>query len=115
MPIDTTKPDALAAPNVCGNNHLSRNNVWTATHTSMPGVTGALSRVLRGPVIDRTGIKGTFDVSLQWSDDLALPDNPDAPPPLSTSLHETLGLELKSGRGPVDVLVVDHIAKPSAN
>jgi uncharacterized protein (TIGR03435 family) len=115
VPIDTTKSDALAAPNICGNNHLARNNVWRATHTSMPGVTAVVSIVLRAPVIDRTGIKGTFDVGLQWSDDLALPDNPDAPPPFSTSLRETLGLELKSGRGPVEVLVIDHIARPTAN
>jgi len=65
-------------------------------------------------VIDRTGIRGTFDFNLQWSDDLAAP-NPDAPPPLITVVHKTLGLDLKSGRGPVQVLVIDHMERPSAN
>ena len=71
--------------------------------------------VMRGPVIDNTGIKGTFDVKLRWSDDLAGPDTPDGPPPLITALRETLGLELKQGRGPVDVLVIQHIEKPTSN
>jgi uncharacterized protein (TIGR03435 family) len=118
VPVDSTKPDALAVPNVCGNNlQNSRGSInrWRATHISMPGVTGLLSRVLRGPVIDRTGIKGAFDISLQWSDDLAPAESPDAPPALSSALRETLGLELKSGRGPVEVLVVEHIERPSSN
>jgi uncharacterized protein (TIGR03435 family) len=118
VPFDSTKPDALAVPNVCGNNlQNSQGEIarWRATHISMPGVTGLLSRVLRGPVIDRTGIKGTFDISLQWSEDLAPAETPDAPPALSSALRETLGLELKSGRGPVDVLVVEHIERPSSN
>jgi uncharacterized protein (TIGR03435 family) len=115
VPFDSTKSDALSVPNVCGNNLVGRNNIWRATHNSMPGVTAVLSRVLRGPVIDRTGIKGTFDVNLQWSDDLAAADNPDAPPSLITALRETLGLDLKSGRGPAEVLVVEHIERPSEN
>jgi len=115
VPIDTTRPDPLAAPNVCGNNLVSRNNVWRMTHNSMPGVTAVLSRSLGGPVIDRTGIKGTFDLTLRWSDDLAVTDNPDAPPSLITAVRETLGLGLKSGRGPVEVLVIDHIERPTAN
>jgi uncharacterized protein (TIGR03435 family) len=86
-----------------------------ATGISMPGVTGALGLLMRGPVIDRTGIKGTFDVNLKWSDDLATADSPDAPPSLRTALRETLGLDLKRGRGPVDVLVIERIELPSAN
>lgn len=113
VPFDGTKPNPRAVPNVCGNNLTSRSG-WRLTHNSMPGVTAVLSRVLHGPVIDRTGIRGTFDFNLQWSDDLAAP-NPDAPPPLITVVHETLGLDLKSGRGPVQVLVIDHMERPSAN
>ena len=114
-PFDGTKADAQAASNVCGNNLVSRDNNWTATHISMRGVTGVLSRSLRGPVIDRTGIKGTFDVSLRWTEDVAPPDSPDAPPSVATAVHEGLGLDLKSGRGPVEVLVIDHIERPRGN
>ena len=81
----------------------------------MPDVTALLSRALRGPVIDRTGIKGSFDINLQWSDDIAPAERPDAPPALSSALRETLGLELKSGRGPVNVLAVEHVERPSSN
>jgi uncharacterized protein (TIGR03435 family) len=116
VPRDNTKPGASSVPNVCGNNLLPRNGGWVATHISMPGVVGALSRVLGRPVIDHTGIKGMFDVHMQWSDDLAPSDSAgDAPPSFSTALRETLGLELKSGRGPAQVLVIDHIERPSGN
>jgi uncharacterized protein (TIGR03435 family) len=116
VPFDSTKPNPEAVPNVCGNDHLSRNNVWEATHISMPGVTGALSVVMHRPVIDQTGIKGTFDVHLQWSDDLTLQDNPpDAPPSIYVALRESLGLELKLGRGPAEVFVIDHIERPTRN
>jgi uncharacterized protein (TIGR03435 family) len=114
VPRDFSGPNAELPANVCGNNLVNRDG-WTATHISMRGVTGVLANVMRGPVIDRTGIKGTFDVRLRWSDDLAASDQPDAPPSLSTALRETLGLELKSGRGPVDVLVIEHIERPSSN
>jgi uncharacterized protein (TIGR03435 family) len=116
VPFDSTMRNGGAISNRCGNNHLSRNNVWLANHISIPGVTGVLTSALGRPVIDRTGIKGTFDVSLQWSDDQALADGPaDAPASLYTALRETLGLELKSDHGPVEVLVIDHIERPTEN
>jgi uncharacterized protein (TIGR03435 family) len=119
VPFDSTKPDPRSVPNVCGNSLTggARGDVrWRATHISMPGVTQLLSAVLRGPVIDRTGIKGTFDINLRWSGvDLAPSDNPDAPPVFASAVRETLGLEWKSGRGAVDVLVVEHIERPSSN
>jgi uncharacterized protein (TIGR03435 family) len=116
VPFDSTKLNPEAVPNVCGNDHLSRDNSWNATHISMRGVTGALSIVMRRPVVDQTGIKGTFDVRLRCSDDLASQDNaPDAPASIYVALRETLGLELKSGRGPAEVLVIDHIERPTGN
>ena len=117
VPRDSTTSNREQPPNVCGNNQVTRNRGWTATRISMPGVTGVLAMALRGPVIDKTGIQGTFDVSLRWSDDLATApsDDPDAPPTLSTALRDTLGLEVKRGRGPVEVLVIDHIERPTSN
>jgi bla regulator protein BlaR1 len=114
VPRDPTKPLA-GQENVCGSNLISRDHVWKATRTSMPGVVGALSRMLARPVIDQTGLKGSFDIKLTWSDDLAGADNPDGPPSLITALHETLGLDLKSGHGGLEVLVIDHIERPTAN
>jgi len=116
VPRDTTKPDASNVSNVCGNNLRPRTGGWVANHISMRQAVGLLANVLHRPVIDQTGIKGTFDVHMQWSDDLAPANSEgDAPPSFSTALRETLGLELKSGRGPANVLMIDHIERPSGN
>jgi len=42
-------------------------------------------------------------------------DAPDAPPPLFTAIQEQLGLKLDSGKAQVDVMVIDHVEKPSPN
>ena len=84
------------------------------------------------PVIDQTGIKGDYDIQLQWAPEfrqgalLMAPNsgNPGAgagPPPESsgpsflTALQEQLGLKLESTKGPVEYVVVDHIERPSEN
>ena len=83
-----------------------------------------LSTLLDRTVIDKTGFTGLFDVQLNF-----LPDDTTAampPPPPGTglesktpsvfvALQEQLGLRLESARGPVEVIVVDHVERPSAN
>jgi uncharacterized protein (TIGR03435 family) len=74
-------------------------------------------------VIDATGLTGAYDVHLKWAiDSLAAPAGPDATPAsdgagpsIFTALQEQLGLKLESAKGPVEVLVIDHIERPSAN
>ena len=68
-------------------------------------------RVLDRPVLDRTGIAGEFDVSLEWTPD----ERSDRGPSIFTALQEQLGLKLETQRGVVDVLVVDHVERPSPN
>lgn len=75
------------------------------------------------PVIDGTGLTGTFTFTLTWSPaegitpgDVSGTAPESAGPSLFTALREQLGLRLESGKGPVEVLVIDHIDKaPSAN
>ena len=72
------------------------------------------------PVFDRTGLTGTFDLSLQWSlapDPAQAPDSQpaDIGPTFLEALQEQLGLKLKSATGLVDVLVIDRIEHPSEN
>ena len=74
-------------------------------------------------VIDRTGLTGAWDVHLKWAvDTLSAPAGPNTTPPsevigpsIFTALQEQLGLKLESARGPVEVLVIDHVERPSAN
>jgi uncharacterized protein (TIGR03435 family) len=73
-------------------------------------------------VIDETGLTGAFDIHLTWAVDStsagtgAIDNAADlAGPPIFTALQEQLGLKLESTKGPVEVLVIDHIERPSGN
>lgn len=81
-------------------------------------------------VMDQTGLKGTYDFSLRWASDedsaamVRAPDGasmgtasvPDpAGPSLFAALQEQLGLKLVPTKGAVDVIVIDHIERPTAN
>jgi bla regulator protein BlaR1 len=73
---------------------------------------GMLTRFVGRPVIDKTGLTGDYNLSLKWAGDTTA----DSPlPSLTAALSEKFGLELKSQTGPVDVLVIDHVEKPSPN
>jgi uncharacterized protein (TIGR03435 family) len=71
---------------------------------------------MRAPVVDRTGLNGSYDVNVRF-----IPDNrrldPDAPfgPTFEQALREELGLRLEKGKGEIQVLVIDHMEKPSEN
>lgn len=64
-------------------------------------------------VVDKTGLGGSYDFTLQWAPEGADPSDPR--PSFFTALEEQLGLKLVSSTAPVDILVIDHIERPSAN
>jgi len=78
-------------------------------------------------VVDMTGLKGNYDIDLEWTaDEGAFPileglSSEPVPPPdpqgqtILTALKERLGLKIESRRAPVDVIVIDHVERPSAN
>jgi uncharacterized protein (TIGR03435 family) len=95
-----------------------------------------LVRQLDRPVTDETGLTKQYDVTLDYTPEstgrnpmgMALPPPPggeggapaeaDAPaaPTLFAALQEQLGLKLEQRKGPVDLLVVDHLEKtPTEN
>jgi len=78
-----------------------------------------LSRALGRVVVDKTGLDGRYELTLKWSTDevAAGPGGPsaDAGPSIFTAIQEQLGLRLESGKGPVPILVVDHLERPSEN
>ena len=67
---------------------------------------------LKMPIVDKTGIVGDFDITVQYS------RNPDvsSAPSVFTALQDILGLKLDPAKVPVEILVVDHVEKsPTAN
>jgi uncharacterized protein (TIGR03435 family) len=77
-----------------------------------------LARVLGRVVLNQTGLNGRYDLSLRWTPDDAAtsaPSAPDVPPGIFTAIREQLGLKLESTKGPVPVLVIDSVEKPSPN
>ncbi len=71
---------------------------------------------VKRPVLDQTGLTGRYDIELKWTpDDDTGERSADAPPGLFTAIQEQLGLKLEVTKGPVRVLVIDHVEKPSAN
>jgi uncharacterized protein (TIGR03435 family) len=73
-----------------------------------------LSDVLGRVVVDKTGIAGKYEIALKWTPD-EQQGTADAGPSIFTALQEQLGLKLESTKGPVDIIVVDHVEKPSDN
>jgi uncharacterized protein (TIGR03435 family) len=79
-----------------------------------------LSSMVQRVVIDKTGLMRNFDFELKWTPDRttsgtpvsAAPSDPDAPS-IFAALQEQLGLKLESATNPVEVLVVDHVERPT--
>ena len=127
-PSKPTPPLAPLAPGetrrpFCGNNNLTSrgvapNMMWTAVRVDMASVAGALASFFRRPVVDRTGLTGFFDVQIELpplqpaTTDGAVVDSGVS---VFTVLQEKLGLRVEEGRGPVDVIVVDRIERPTEN
>lgn len=91
-------------------------NKLTGNGATLEMLTAALATQLGRPVVDQTGLNGTFEFNLEWTAQLGA----DAPadtggPSIFTAVQEQLGLKLESTKGPVKVLVIDRAATPSAN
>jgi uncharacterized protein (TIGR03435 family) len=83
---------------------------------SMTKLASYLSLMLRTPVTDETGLSGDFDFEIIWGlPDADRPAGPSDPLEVAAALQERIGLRLERAKRPIDVLVVDHFEKPSAN
>jgi uncharacterized protein (TIGR03435 family) len=82
--------------------------------------------VMDRPVVDQTGLTGRYDFTLNWTPDESqfggmagrLPppaDNAAPAPNLYTAIQEQIGLKLDATKAPADVMVIDHVEKPSEN
>ncbi len=95
----------------------------------MAGLAMQLSQQLRRTVLDKTGLAGNYDFKLEWTPDVGQQQlgpkeigGPETAPPvdstgpsLFTALQEQLGLRLESTKGPVEMLVIDRVEKPTEN
>ncbi len=100
-------------------------NATSATFASQ------LSYALAQPVIDKTSLSGNFDFAIKWTPEPGEDGGPTTAglppgtqnqpassldgPSIFTAIREQLGLRLKSGRGPVEVVVIDDVQTPTAN
>jgi uncharacterized protein (TIGR03435 family) len=87
------------------------------------------SGVMDKPVVDHTGLKERYDFTLKWTPDdsqfqqfrgavnMNRPEttDPNAPPSLYTAVQEQIGLKIEATKAPDDVIVIDHVEKPSPN
>lgn len=121
---DVPPDPAASAPRVCGMYSASSNGM-DGTAITMNAFTAAVSQVLGRKVIDKTGYTERFDLHLKWADPTAPGLDPDdsksASPDQSndqsifTVLQQQYGLKFESTKGPVDLLVIDRLERPSEN
>jgi uncharacterized protein (TIGR03435 family) len=76
---------------------------------------GSLGSPTGRVVIDKTGLKGNYDVTLRYVDRPSPDAPPGTPPELFTALQEQLGLKLEPDRAPLKILVIDRIERPTEN
>jgi uncharacterized protein (TIGR03435 family) len=79
------------------------------TNTSPAVFADLLSQQIGRKVLDKTGLTGQFDISLEWRKGESEPDQ------MSAALEEQLGLKIEPDQAPVDVLVIDQVERPTAD
>ena len=120
----------INAPPQCGFGRLLTGNVAVSGRTIAQFVT-TLSEWMGRPVIDKTGLTGLYDFTLKFAPEGVRAAGPLGPtltllqghgqsppldptaPSLSAALEEQLGLKLESARGPVEVVVIDRLERPT--
>jgi len=119
---DPPKPGGAVFPPVCDTYMMmaarnaparagSRNTTLALLAGALPGL-GRLDRT----VVDQTGLTGRYDFSLEWVQEDNNRDGAEiAGPAFLDALREQLGLRLQSTKAPVEVLVVDHVERPTEN
>lgn len=129
---DPAEPLPPGPPKIKDGGLLSPGNVVTifpgpSPHAHMTGMaqpisklTEMLSNTLNRPVLDKTGLAGKYDYTIDYA--INLPGQPpggdasDPGPDLATAVQQQLGLEMVAGKAKIDVVVIDHLEKtPTAN
>jgi uncharacterized protein (TIGR03435 family) len=98
---------------------------FNAKNTTMADFAGFLQRgTIDRPVLDQTGLTGRYDFGLLWKPEVPLggpannplpPSDSDGLPDIYTAIQQQLGLRLEATKTPTEVIVIDHLEKPSEN
>jgi uncharacterized protein (TIGR03435 family) len=95
---------------------------FTAHGLPLEAIVFYFSNIVGRQVVDKTGLTGNYDFTLTWTpDEMRAPSDAsaataaDSGPSIFSAIEEQLGLKLVSAKGPVDVIVVDHVERPSEN
>lgn len=105
------KPSQTLNPSM-GNSLQDGKMVLKADGLSLAGLAGFLSRHAAGPVTDKTGLTGIYDLKLEWSPDSS-PDSPAGS--IFSALQEQFGLRIEAAKGSMNVVVIDSVERPSEN
>lgn len=89
--------------------------VLTCKGARMSDLADALSDQAGRKVVDKTSLSGHADITLKWSDDVAMQAGGPDVISIFTAVEEQLGLKLQPSKGPVDTLVIDHAEMPTAD
>ena len=98
----------------------------TVSNATLSEFASLMQRYVRldRPIVDHTGIAGKYNFKLSWTTDFSQFDGrppwpprtgESDPPTLYTAIQEQLGLKLEAAKEPADVLVIDHVERPSEN
>jgi uncharacterized protein (TIGR03435 family) len=98
----------------CGGMNVTSESI-TNEKVSMQWFVRVLAGVLGRPVLDRTGFTGSFKVRLEFAPVAPGGDPDSTKPSIFAALEEQLGLRLESQKGTEEVLVIDHVERPSEN
>jgi uncharacterized protein (TIGR03435 family) len=108
------KANASASVNTAESLPRVENGSFVFANVSLPDFVEMFAK-LQGidlPVVDRTGIAGTYDIVLKGAPAAAREADTAA---LFTIVHEQLGLKLTSAKAPFEVVIIDHAERPSEN
>jgi uncharacterized protein (TIGR03435 family) len=114
LPIPCGEIAHLPASVPGGRGFGGRNVTMAMLAESLPAQTGLV--VIPRPVIDKTGLTGGFDFSVEWTpEDTSEIDNDETGGTFREALKSQLGLKLEPQKGQVAVLVIDHVERPTPN
>ena len=107
----TITPEGVKNPGGAswGNNQIKSSGI------AIDQLAHILTQTLERTVVNKTDLSGNYDFTLKWTPDDSQSQTDTSGPSIFTAIQEELGLKLEAGKGPIQVLVIDHIEGPSEN